>query len=174
MFTTSAVRLSARRALAVASIAALAVAGLAGCAQRSDGTSVAAGNLTCNGVVLDIDYGPLEKAPVHTCLLTTSKESAKTLLAEAGYSVEGTVKYPDLALCRLGGLPSAHKSFALDGTQYTEPCTDFPPMNAYWGLWTRGNDGVWKMAEVGINDITLNPGDGLGLYFGDGSKFPTS
>ena len=169
MFTTPSPRL-----FAAAAVATLAVASLAGCAPKADPASWSGAAGECaHGVQVVVDYGVLAHAPVSKCVPEAGSNSAKKVLADAGLSVAGTEKYPDLALCRLGGLPSATASFQLDGKAYTEDCKNFPPMNAYWGIWTKDAGQDWKMAEVGINDVALVPGSSIGLLFGDGSKQPS-
>lgn len=169
MFTSPSARL-----FSVAAIATLAVASLAGCAPKADPASWSGSASDCaNGVQVVVDYGILSHAPVSKCLPVTGDNGAKKVLADAGLTVAGTDKYPDLALCRLGGLPSATASFQLDGKAYTETCKEFPPMNAYWAIWTKDAGQQWKMAEVGINDVHLVPGSSIALLFGDGSKQPS-
>lgn len=163
-----------RRFFSAAAVATIALTSLAGCAPKADPASWSGAHESecANGVQVVVNYGVLEHKALSKCVPVAGDRPAKTVLAETGLSVAGTDKYPDLALCRLGGLPSATTSFQLDGKPYTEPCKDFPPMNAYWGIWVKDAGQEWKMAEVGINDIRLVPGSSLGLVFGDGSKLP--
>lgn len=161
------------RFFAAAAVATLAVASLAGCALKADPASWSGATSECaHGVQVVVDYGILAHAPVSKCVPEVGDNGAKKVLSDAGLTTAGTDKYPDLALCRLGGLPSASASFQLDGKAYTEPCKDFPPMNAYWAIWTKDAGQQWKMAEVGINDVHLVPGSSIALLFGDGSKTP--
>lgn len=61
------------------------------------------------------------------------------VLIEAGFSVEGTAKFPDF-ICRINGFPSAE----------VDPCLTTSPEDAYWAYWKAPLDGSdWEYSNVG-------------------------
>lgn len=146
---------------------ALSVLVLSGCAPRSvepttaPSTSAAA---SCEGVRVLVDYGPLNAAPVDTCVPSSAQRSAIDIVQAAGLTVEGTAAYGTAVVCRLNGQPAASESIQTKAGVITESCAKMPAADAYWSVWVRSN-GSWAYAEVGFSDITLKPGDGLALTF---------
>jgi hypothetical protein len=48
-----------------------------------------------------------------------------------------------------------------------------PPEFAYWALWVKQGNTDWGYAMVGVSDLTLKPGDSIGLVFTTGTSTPT-
>ena len=125
-----------------------------------------------NCVNLYIDYGPLNNgAVVEQCIPVTGDVMALDLLASVNLSTEGTQKYGNAVLCRLGGLPDSS----------VEPCEDMPPAESYWAVLVKENEiipwpfdtvGEWGWAQTGIDQVHLHPGESLGLVFADNGEVP--
>jgi hypothetical protein len=107
------------------------------------------------------------------CIATDVEMSAFDVLKKAGYVTEGTLEYGDAVVCRVNGKPDAT----------VESCEGMPPAEAYWAVLVKehqivpmpfGISGEWGWAQVGINEIKLQPGDAIGLVFADNGevKFP--
>jgi hypothetical protein len=48
-----------------------------------------------------------------------------------------------------------------------------PPEFAYWAVWVKQGTPDWQYAMVGAGDLTVRPGDSLGLAFTTGTTTPT-
>lgn len=92
--------------------------------------------------------------PKSQCLSEAGYTDATSILNRAGYQLEGTQKYPDQIVCRVNNYP----------TKDTEKCINMPPANKYWAIIVN-EKGKWDWAQVGINQIKLKPGQGIGLIY---------
>ena len=112
-------------------------------------------NYPDNCVTVYVDYNGLNtEVPAYSCISISETIKAKEVVFQAGYDILGTQKYPDLIVCRVNNLPAPDK----------EKCFDMPPADAYWAILIEKN-GKWKMAQVGIADIELKAGEGIGLVY---------
>lgn len=154
-------------ALALASTALLAgCAGVAGGGSAEiNGSSGGSSGGDCAGVEVVVNFDVLDGTDIATCLNTSSAISASDALTQAGVTTEGTKQYGDAVVCRVNGLPSATEPFDVAGQAVTESCDAMPSANAYWSLWQKTGSADWGYATTGVADITLNPGDALGLVF---------
>jgi hypothetical protein len=111
-----------------------------------------------------VDYGILEKSTFDKCL-KSSDTVAIDLLKNNNFTLQGTDRYGDAVVCRLNGLPKE------------AICEDMPPENAYWAILVKEDQVLFEdytWAQVGINELTLSPGDSLALVFANDGivKFP--
>ncbi len=122
---------------------------------------------------LYVDYSVLGEPTIDKCIPWSDEVKALDFLKNNGFKVEGTVKYGDAILCRLNGLP-AYKD---------ESCQEMPSEKAYWAILEKRKqtipnpfdlNGKYSWAQVGVNELALNPGDSLALVFADNGniKFP--
>lgn len=127
----------------------------------------------CTGVEVSVDFGVLDAPAIDTCVDVTATTSAVDVLSAAGVTVAGTDEYGSAVLCRVNGLPSADVPITVSGHDpYTETCASMPPEFAYWDIWLKQGDGDWAYAMVGKNEITVSPGDSIGLVFNTGTSTP--
>lgn len=126
-------------------------------------------NVNADCVNVYVDFGPLGGAKVEKCIPTDGELSAFEVLNTAGFTLEGTQEYGDAVVCRVNDLPSAN----------VESCESMPPASAYWAILIKehqvvplpfGISGEWGWAQTGANEITLNPGDSIGLVFADNGE----
>ncbi len=161
-----------------------AVITLTGCAETTTGTVAPnAGSEimttaeplagTCAGVEITVDFGILGGDPIDDCVDIESTTSAVDVLSAAGVSVAGTVEYGNAVLCRVNDLPNATTPIRVEGHEpYIETCESMPPEFAYWDIWLKQGTGDWAYAMVGENEITVSPGDAIGLVFNTGTSTP--
>ena len=152
----------------------LAVMTLAGCAAASQGataTSAATSSADCAGVWVEVDFGVLSDTNLASCVDTSAPMKGLDVLAAAGVTLEGTGDYGLDVVCRVNGLPSADDPLPVAGHEdYRESCATMTPEFAYWSLWVEDRaTGSWDYAPVGIGDLSLGPGESLGLTFTTGT-----
>jgi hypothetical protein len=127
-------------------------------------------------VTVLVDYGVLDSGEKSTrCVPVDGKVNALDLLTEAGHTIEGTGKYGAQIACRVNSFPSATTPIGIKGHEnYVETCAEMPAAFAYWAVLVK--DGVlpWGWASTGIDQVTLEAGDSLGLVFfeNDNQRFP--
>lgn len=140
-------------------LGSLAVAtGLAACGGGAGAAGTVSGaNADCSGVsaahharvVYESSPGTIESRCVG---FSTSTISARTLLSDSKIEL-GTQQYSfGVAICQVAEVP-AHYSQCL------------PSGKPYWALFVSHGGGAWTNPPVGISDITLKPGDSLGLRY---------
>ena len=130
---------------------------------------VVAHNVNADCIEVYVDFGPLGGSKISECVPATGELSAFEVLNTAGFSLEGTQEYGDAVICRVNSLPDAK----------VESCESMPPESAYWAILVKeheivpmpfGISGKWGWAQTGANEITLNPGDSIGLVFADNGE----
>ena len=125
----------------------------------------------CAGVWLEVDFDILGATIIETCVGATEQIEAQTVLDTAGVTITGTVEYGLDVVCRVNGLPAADQSLKIAGHEsYRETCTSMTPEFGYWSVWVEDRaTGEWDYAAVGIDDLTLSPGESLGFTFTSGT-----
>ena len=144
---------------------------LAGCAPVPE-----VGVASCDGVVVEVNFGILDAEQISTCVpIDGSEILAQDALTAAGVQIEGTVTYPDQIVCRVNSLPSATEPIEIAGQEpHLETCADMPPEFAYWALWVKnGDDSKWEYATEGAKTLMLKSGQSVGLAFASGDQAPT-
>lgn len=131
-------------------------------------------NKQCVGVY--VDYGVLDSDAVSTkCVPISGQTNGLEVLTRAGLSIEGTGKYGLQIVCRVNSLPSATRPIGIkDHEDYVETCAEMPAAFAYWAVIVKKGALPWGWADTGIDKVTLNDGDSVGLVFADNEnvKFP--
>lgn len=157
-----------KRTFAIVAGLALAIS-VSGCAEES---KVASGD--CVNVV--VDYSSQTSGQnVSTCVPVVDKASAMDVLSSAGLTLSGTDDYGLQIVCRVNNVPSATTPIGIkDHEGYTESCSKMPPEFAYWALLIKTVNGEWKWAPKGVAQLTLVPGESIGLVFSENgnTKFP--
>lgn len=109
-----------------------------------------------------VDFGSLDQnKKIIGCIDANEKESALTLLENAGIKVDGTDKYGLQVVCRVNNMPDVSR----------ESCAVMPPEDAYWAVIVKGKGlpmdpaKEWGWAKTGISEVYLEPGESLGLVF---------
>ena len=119
-----------------------------------------------NCVTVIVDFQSLKSEKTSQCIKAGSAIDAMTAFNLAGYAIHGTDKYGLQIVCRVNGLPNAVTPIvSKDQDTYLEKCTDMPAMFAYWALLIRTPEKDWAFAEVGIQDLKINPGEQVALVF---------
>ncbi|HLP23636.1 MAG TPA: hypothetical protein VK139_06310 [Microbacteriaceae bacterium] len=119
---------------------------------------------TCSGIRVVVDFGPLGPAPIDSCVPTDATQKASEIAEDLNLVIDGTATYSTAVVCRVNDEPSASEDLQTVTGTYRETCADMPSANAYWSVWVEAG-GVWKYAETGFNELTLKPGETLGLIF---------
>lgn len=163
----------------------LALIGLAGCSTggATAGVTTVDGEILstaaplagdCAGVTVIVDFGILNTMKIDECVEVTTETPAADILDQARITLAGTDEYGDAVVCRVNELPSASDTVTVDGyAPFTESCASMPPEFAYWALWVKQGTPDWGYAMVGVSDLTLKPGDSVGLVFTTGTSTPT-
>ena len=158
--------------LAAASVLALSLTACASTtpsAEPSAAPTSSAPAAECAGVTVIVDTGDLElddDPSDSACVETDGTILGADAVAEAGFTTEGTVTYPDDVICRVEGVPAEETELpGADGSPYHETCADMPPATAYWGLWVKPAGGTWDYAQTGLSALELEPGDSVELLF---------
>lgn len=117
-----------------------------------------------------VDFGSLDNdTKIIKCVETSSEAKALEVLQNAKLSLEGTKKYGDQVVCRVNNLPDAR----------SESCESMPSEKAYWAVILKKKQVIpnpfdvsskWGWAQTGVADITLKPGDSIGLVFSENGK----
>jgi hypothetical protein len=119
-----------------------------------------------NCVTVIVDFQSLKNEKKQTCVAAGSAMEAMTAFNLAGYAIYGTDKYGLQIICRVNALPDAVTPIvSKDQDSYVEKCTDMPAEFAYWALLVRTPEKDWTFAEVGIQDLKINPGEQVALVF---------
>lgn len=159
-----------RRLAGAATAVVLAVLGLTG--PGAAGATAAPVSEPCAGVTLVVDLGDLPVGADGSgssvrCGTTTGR--ALDVLRSAGVALEGTAQLGLAFVCRVDGRPAADEAVTMpDGSTRTELCARTPPANAYWSLWTVGDDGTWRYATTGVGDTELVDGQAFALVYSVG------
>lgn len=122
---------------------------------------------------LYVDYGVLGEPTVEECIQWVDEVKALDFLKNNGFKVQGTAKYGDAVVCRLNNLPGIKE----------ESCEEMPSEKAYWAILEKRKqlipnpfdlNGKYTWAQVGINELSIKPGDSLALVFADNGnvRFP--
>ncbi|MCF8540336.1 MAG: hypothetical protein K9H50_01025 [Aurantimicrobium sp.] len=155
---------------------------LAGCAAnpssptsdagRQASAGDAASSVECAGVWLQVDFDILGAPLIETCVDTVAPIEAMTVLDAAAVTITGTADYGLDVVCRVNGLPAADQSLKIPGHEsYRETCATMTPEFGYWSVWVESRaTGEWDYASVGIDDLTLAPGESLGFTFTSGTN----
>jgi hypothetical protein len=151
--------------------ASAAILTLGGC-TAIDSSGFSAGDpSSCDGVLVQVNYGILSDDTVNECVEFESDLAlASEVLSFAGVETEGTDAYGDLVVCRVNSRPSEGEEILVEGEQpYLETCQDMPPAFAYWALWHKsGPEAQWDYATEGVGTLKVSPGESLGLGFSSG------
>lgn len=125
----------------------------------------------CAGVWLEVDFDILGAEIIETCISSTEPVEAMAVLEAAGVTITGTADYGLDVVCRVNGLPAADQSLKIAGHEsYRETCAVMTPEFGYWSVWVEDRaTGEWDYAAVGIDDLTLAPGESLGFTFTSGT-----
>jgi len=136
-------------------------------ASAADATSSA----ECAGVWLQVDFDILGAPLIETCVDTVAPIEAMTVLDAAAVTITGTADYGLDVVCRVNGLPAADQSLKIPGHEsYRETCAVMTPEFGYWSVWVENRaTGEWDYAAVGIDELTLAPGESLGFTFTNGT-----
>ena len=119
-----------------------------------------------NCVTVIVDFQSLKNEKISQCVKVGSAVEAMTAFNLAGYAIYGTDKYGLQIICRVNALPNAVDPIKSDKHKgYLEKCTDMPAEFAYWALLVRTPEKDWTFAEVGIQDLKINPGEQVALVF---------
>lgn len=108
------------------------------------------------GVTVVVDYGPLRSGIDLFCATDGAGQEVAEVMRRAGVGFEYTSGQP--FVCRIQGLPGADK----------ESCTNTPPPNAYWGLFTSDGSTSWRYATQGAASQNVPNGGSIGWRFQDG------
>ncbi|MEO3935652.1 hypothetical protein V3N99_02725 [Dermatophilaceae bacterium Soc4.6] len=105
------------------------------------------------GVTVVVDFQALGGGVVVRCAPAPLAGSGTGLdaLVGAGISLEGTRRWGDSFICRLGGKPAVTTTLAVTGQPgYHEQCLDTPPSAAFWGYWYAADNGAWQYSQQGV------------------------
>jgi hypothetical protein len=94
---------------------------------------------------------------VHVRCAPQPVRSGFEALTKAGFTYEGTVRFPGL-LCRIDGEPAS------------DPCHGPPPPDAYWAYWHAPRGGSWTYSTSGAGGRVPPPGSVEGWAFGDDAR----
>lgn len=112
-----------------------------------------------SGVTVVVDFGTLGGG-VETRCAPEPVSSGFDALARAGFTYEGTARFPGL-LCRIDGKPSAKQ----------DACQSAPSPSYYWAYWTASTPGgAWTYSDMGAGNRDPAPGSVEGWAFSDGCK----
>lgn len=141
-----------RRALPVLLPAALATIALPVLVAEP---AAAATCSTADGVSVIVDFGD----SIKTGCAAGDPASVWAALQSAGFTVEGTQRFPTSFVCRIDGFPAPAQ----------EACIQTPPATAYWAVWSAPAGGSWSYASQGAATLNPAPGSAVGLAFGAGA-----
>jgi hypothetical protein len=128
-------------------------------------------------VTLHVDYGISSKDPVFdACIPEFEKANAYGLLASWHFGYIGTKLQGPKEICRVYSTthyaPSSSLPIKIPGRgNYIEHCIDKPGSFAHWAVIIKraGHEKSkainWRYTNKKLWDITLYPGDGVGLVF---------
>ena len=151
---------------------------LSGCAatsedapERAASGADAASAADCTGVWVEVDFDILGSPLIEKCVDASASIDAMEALDAAGVTIVGTADYGLDVVCRVNGLPAATQSLNIPGHEtYRETCAQMTPEFGYWSVWVEDRaTGAWAYAPVGIDSLTLVPGNSLGLTFTSGT-----
>lgn len=127
-------------------------------------------------VTVYVDYGVLDNNSTSSkCIPVTGKANGLELLADADLAIDGTGKYGSQIVCRVNSLPSSIQPIGIEGHEdYVETCAEMPAAFAYWAVLVKDGTLPWGWASTGIDQVTLEAGDSIGLVFfeNDNQRFP--
>jgi hypothetical protein len=147
---------------------------LTGCASATQVMSEQPAGTLCDGVTVVVDFGILNEPAIDGCVDVQALSPALDVLKTAGVTVSGTDAYGSAVVCRVNDNPSAETAIEVEGyDSYTESCASMPPEFAYWALWVKQGTPDWQYAMVGASDLSVAPGDSVGLVFTSGTTTPT-
>jgi hypothetical protein len=128
-------------------------------------------------ITLHVDYGISATEPTFdACIPEFEKANAYGLLSSWHFSYLGTKLQGPAIICRLYSTthyaPSASLPLGVPGHEsYVEHCIDKPASFAHWaviimrGKHEKSKAMNWRYTDKKLWDITLYPGDGVGLVF---------
>lgn len=133
--------------------------GAAACSATSPSTGASGSGGSCSGVTgahhARVVVEPSAGDVVTHCVgFDSATVAATTLLDKSGFEL-GTQNYGGslgLAICQVDHVP-AHYSQCL------------PSGADYWALFVSSNGKAWTSPPVGVSQVTLHPGDTLGLRY---------
>jgi hypothetical protein len=140
-------------------------------AERKASAADATSSVECAGVWLHVDFDILGATLIETCVDAVAPLEAMTVLDAADVKITGTADYGLDVVCRVNGLPAADQALKIPGHEsYRETCATMTPAFGYWSVWVEDRaTGEWDYASVGIDDLTLAPGESLGFTFTNGT-----
>lgn len=100
------------------------------------------------GVTLSIDF----KGEITTHCALNFDGNGWQLFEAAGFTVQGTAKYPTAFACKINEQPSTFK------------CDESDPQDVYWGYFNV-SDGMWTYATTGASDHQSKCGTWEGWVF---------
>ncbi|MCD6640815.1 MAG: hypothetical protein LT071_12980 [Nocardioides sp.] len=109
-----------------------------------------------SGVHVVVDFGALGGGVRTGCYSTSASTYADDAFQGAGFALSWSTGYPGV-VCRVEGVPES------------EPCTDMPPGNAYWGLF-EAHGGGWQYSQRAVTGVRLDPGDSVAFAWQDGGN----
>ena len=133
--------------------------GLGACSGGGSSSGASAASGSCNGVSgthhARVVVEPSAGNVVSHCVgFDTSTISATTLLSKSGFEL-GTQDFGGslgLGICQVDNVP-AHYSQCL------------PSGADYWALFVSSDGKAWTSPPVGVSQVSLHPGDSLGLRY---------
>lgn len=129
---------------------------VAGCGATAS-VSGGGGQQCGSGHRVEVVVELASKKVVDSCVSFTPAEiPAETAMKHSG--IEFAIKHFSFgdAICQIDREPAAYTNCFASG-------------QPYWALFTWSGQGPWRVAQTGISDIQLRPGDALGWHFGTGS-----
>lgn len=118
------------------------------------------------GVTVVVDYQELGGGVFTRCADVQAGATGLDALKAAGVNVDGTARYGQAFVCRLGGKPSADQDLPIVGNEgYREQCVDTPPGQAFWSYWHASNGGSWTFSNKGGTARTVTIGGYEGWSF---------
>lgn len=109
------------------------------------------------GVTVVVDFAALGGGITVACA-PGDPDTGIDALQSAGFTPTGTQRYGLAFVCRINNLPPPA----------VEPCTNTPPVTAYWSYWYATPGGSWTSSPVGPLSHDPAPGAVEGWAFGAG------
>ena len=164
--------------ISLSACVAVALGALSGCAATPGGATERAASAAdtasaadCAGVWVEVDFDILGSPLIEKCVEVSASIDAMAALDAAGVTVIDTADYGLDVVCRVNGLPAATQALNIPGHEtYRETCAQMTPEFGYWSVWVEDRaTGALAYAPVGIDSLTLVPGNSLGLTFTSGT-----
>lgn len=153
--------------------AGVSLVALTACTSAARVTSEQPADSSCGGVSVIVDFGILDELAIADCVDVQTDSPVLEVLKTAGVTVAGTDAYGTAVVCRVNDNPSADVAIEVEGhNPHKESCASMPPEFAYWALWVKQGTPDWQYAMVGAGDLSVAPGDSVGLVFTSGTTTP--